>query len=38
MARRHRLVYLVEGWDDGESFEHRVGGPPATPTPPPAVP
>jgi hypothetical protein len=28
MARRHRLVYMVEGWDDGESFEHRVGGPP----------
>jgi hypothetical protein len=36
MARRHRLVFLVEGWDDGESFEHRVGGPPARPVNEPA--
>jgi hypothetical protein len=33
MAKRHRDVYLVEGWDDGESFEHRVGGPPPRPRP-----
>jgi hypothetical protein len=36
MARRHRLVFLVEGWDDGESFEHRVGGPSARPVNEPA--